>query len=328
MSAPAGRAAGDGAGEFGLIAKFFDRGPPRRATRGIGDDCAVLAGLPAGEQYAVSTDMLIEDRHFFPGTAPMALGHKALAVNLSDLAANGAEPVAFTLALSLPSRDDAWLGEFARGVFELADIHGCELVGGDTTRGPLVICITVFGAVPAGGVLSRDAAQPGDDLWVSGRLGAPAWAVDEIRAGRGNGLPADVLHRLEWPQPRVALGLALRHLARAAIDISDGLVGDVGHIADRSRVGIEIIADALPLARTPLLADPVRALHYALAGGDEYELAFTAAAENREAIEAIGARLGIALSRIGAIDASQGVRVVDARGRRVDGLWRSHDHFA
>lgn len=314
-------------GEFGLIRQHFDRGPPRRATRGIGDDCALLAPLPAGRQYAVSTDLLIEDRHFFPGTDPGALGHKSLAVNLSDLAANGAEPIAFTLALSLPARDDVWLGSFARGLFALADRFDCELIGGDTTRGPLTVCITVFGSVPAGGVLSRDAAQPGDDVWVSGRLGAPAWAVDEIRAGRASGVPAEVRERLEWPQPRVALGLSIRHLARAAVDVSDGLVGDLGHIAERSRVGIELHAEAIPVASSPVASDCARALRYALAGGDEYELAFTAATENRDAIAAVGERLALPLARIGRVDASSGVRVVDARGLALADLWRSHDHF-
>ncbi|MCP5266431.1 MAG: thiamine-phosphate kinase [Burkholderiaceae bacterium] len=314
-------------GEFELIRRYFDRGPARRAALGIGDDCAILAPPRGMDSLAVSSDMLLVDRHFFADDPPESIGHKCLAVNLSDLAACGAAPLAFTLALALPTPDEAWLDAFSRGLFQIADRFDCELVGGDTTRGPLAISITVFGSVPGDAALRRDRAQPGDDVWVSGTFGGPAWAVQEIRAGRRSGLPVALLDRLTRPQPRVELGLALRHLASAAIDVSDGLLGDLGHIAERSRVGMTLRADSVPVdAPVAALDDPIR-LACAWSGGDVYELAFCAAVENRAAIDALSARFGIALTRIGSVEAGEGIRVVDARGLTLGGLPRSHDHF-
>ncbi|MBK5207006.1 MAG: thiamine-phosphate kinase, partial [Polaromonas sp.] len=214
-------------GEFELIARYFTR-PAARAALGVGDDCALLQPKP-GTQLAISSDMLVEDRHFFPDVDPFTLGHKALAVNLSDLAACGAKPLAFTLALALPRADDAWLAPFSRGLWALADAHGCELIGGDTTQGPLNICITVFGEVPKGQALLRSGAQAGDEVYVSGTLGDARLALEALR-GRV-ALPAEVLaqarRRLEQPTPRVALGQALRGVATATIDVSDGLLGDL-----------------------------------------------------------------------------------------------------
>ena len=239
-------------GEFELIRRFFERpAAAGRARLGIGDDCALL-DVPGGESLAVSTDMLVEGRHFFPDVDPEALGHKALAVNLSDLAAMGARPLGFTLALALPAADEAWLEAFSRGLFALADAQGCELVGGDTTRGPLALCVTVHGTVPPALALRRDGARAGDDLWVSGALGAAALAVE--RRLRGEPVPAGALARLDRPEPRVALGLGLRGLARAAIDLSDGLAGDLGHVLARSSaaagvpLGAALERDALPVA--------------------------------------------------------------------------------
>ncbi len=309
-------------GEFELIRRFFDRGPARRCALGIGDDCAVLHPPAPGTTLAVSTDMLVSGRHFLPEVDPAALGHKALAVNLSDLAAMGARPLAFTLALALPQADEAWLQRFAAGLFALADRHDCELAGGDTTRGPLNVCVTVLGELPVGAALRRDRAEPGDDLWVSGELGGAALAVSQPDAD------ADARMRLDRPEPRVALGLALRHLARAAIDLSDGLIGDLGHVCERSRVGAEVLWPAVPLAPALSALPPGQQPGLALAGGDDYELLFTAAPENRSSIEALAAPLGLRLSRIGAIVAGAGVRVVDARGRPVPIDRRSHDHFA
>ena len=224
-------------GEFELIARHFKR-PVRRAALGVGDDCALLSPRP-GMQLAVSSDMLVEGRHFFPDVDPEALGHKALAVNLSDLAACGAEPLAFTLALALPHADDAWLAAFAKGLFALADAHGCELVGGDTTRGPLNICITVFGEVPTGQALLRSGAKVGDDIYVSGHLGDARLALEALQGHIA--LPPEALAaarlRLEQPTPRVALGQALRGVASSALDVSDGLLGDLGHILRASGTG-------------------------------------------------------------------------------------------
>ena len=302
-------------GEFELIRRYFERGPARRAQLGIGDDCALLPSRPDGNGraslLAISTDMLVAGRHFHDDVSPRALGHKSLAVNLSDLAAMGADPRAFTLGLALPAVDEAWLEGFTQGLFELADRHGCELIGGDTTRGPLTICITVFGDCPNGEALRRDRAEPGDDLWVSGELGAPAYAVRERSAGRRLPDEHPAVRRLQWPVPRLELGRELRHLARAAIDLSDGLIG--GRLVRAS-----------PDLRVP--PEPVRQV-LALGGGDDYELLFTAAEENRPAIEALGHRLDIPLSRIGRIVAGHGVTVLNGRGKPIHTDVRSFDHF-
>ncbi|MEJ7931602.1 thiamine-phosphate kinase [Ramlibacter sp. AN1015] len=316
-------------GEFDVIARFFTRAA-RRSPLGVGDDCALLAPR-AGMQLAVSTDLLIEGRHFLSTVDPHRLGHKCLAVNLSDLAACGAEPLAFTLALSLPQADPDWLEPFSRGLLGLADAHGCELVGGDTTRGPLSICITVFGEVPAGQALLRSGARPGDDVWVSGSLGDARLALEVFR-GRV-GLPSAAFeaarNRLEQPTPRVALGLALRGLASAAADVSDGLAGDLGHILRRSGVGACIEAEAV----RALLAvrdgvGEAEALALALSGGDDYELVFTAAPQHRGAVQDAAAQCATSVRRIGRIEADPGLRVLDAQGRPLSLNHASFDHFA
>lgn len=323
-----GAAIGESIGEFELIRRFFDRGPARRVELGIGDDCALIAPR-AGHVLAVSTDMLVCGRHFLADVDPRQLGHKTLAVNLSDLAAMGAEPLAFTLAIALPRVDVKWLEGFSAGLFAIADRHRCELVGGDTTAGPLNLSITVFGELPAGVALRRDRAEPGDDLWVSGEIGGAACALRRRLAGQplAPGHPSAV--RLHSPEPRVALGVALRHLARAAIDLSDGLIGDLGHICERSRVGAEIALADLPVAEVlgapPYPIDTMRSV---LSEGDDYELLFTAAPENRAAIEALAAPLGLPLTRIGAITAGDGIRLRDARGAPVHIDARGFDHFA
>ncbi len=318
-------------GEFELIARHFLR-PVHRSPLGVGDDCALLQPRP-GMQLAVSTDMLVEGRHFLSTVDPRRLGHKALAVNLSDLAACGAQPLAFTLALALPQADDAWLAGFADGLLELADAHGCELVGGDTTRGPLCISITVFGEVPAGGALLRSGARAGDDLWVSGTLGDARLALE---AFRGNvALPGPVFEaarrRMEQPEPRVALGLALRGLASAAIDVSDGLLGDLGHVLDRSAVGACIEAAAarkLLAASHPGWSLPdQQALDLVLAGGDDYELAFTAPVERRAAVLAAGETSGTPVTRIGSIEARAGLRLLQADGEVQPLAAAGFDHF-
>ncbi len=317
--------------EFDLIARYFTR-PPRAGgpvRLGVGDDCALLAP-PPGESLAVSTDMLVEGRHFFAGADPCSLGHKALAVNLSDLAAMGARPLGFTLALSLPAADAGWLEPFSRGLLALADAHGIELIGGDTTRGPLNLCITVFGSVPDGQALRRDAAAAGDEVWVSGTLGDARLALEALQ-GRLALDPARLAAaqpRLDRPEPRVALGNALRGVATAALDVSDGLLGDLGHILKRSAVGAVIDADALPYGDALAHEAPERRREFALNGGDDYELCFTAPAARRQAVLDAAARAGVAVTRIGQLTPVPGLRVTDAAGNALAVHSRSFDHFA
>ncbi len=313
-------------GEFDLIARYFTR-PARGAVLGVGDDCALLAP-GAGMQLAVAADMLVEGRHFFAGTDPQALGHKALAVNLSDLAAMGAQPWAFLLALALPDADASWLAAFSAGMFALADAHGIELVGGDTTRGPRNLCITVLGQLPAGQALRRDAARAGDQLWVSGTPGDARLALGQLRGEwRIAGFDAALRARLERPTPRVALGLALRGVAHAAIDVSDGLLGDLGHLLRASGVGAEVGVDAIP-ASAPLAAQPsARRRDCQLAGGDDYELLFTAPADARDAVLRAADAAATPVACIGRIDAAPGLRLRDAAGAALHDTYASFDHF-
>lgn len=317
--------------EFDLIARYFVRPahPKNRATLGIGDDCALLTQQD-GMQTAISSDMLVEGRHFFAGADAYKLGHKSLAVNLSDLAAMGAEPVAFTLALSLPSADEAWLAKFSAGLFALADEHNCELIGGDTTKGPLNICITIFGQTPMGFALRRDTAQIGDDIWVSGTLGDARLALGAML--KEYELDAKLLNasavRLHTPQPRVALGLALRGIAHAALDVSDGLMGDLGHILKKSGLGTTLNVDALPAGAMLQKQPEEMRRRFTLAGGDDYELCFTAPASKRE--EVLGAALAAntPVTRIGVIEAAPGTRLLDSDGKTLALQIASFDHFA
>ena len=323
-------------GEFDLIARYFTR-PVRHAALGVGDDCALLAPRP-GMQLAISSDMLVEGRHFFADVDPEALGHKALAVNLSDLAACGARPLAFTLALALPRVDEAWLAGFSKGLLALADAHGCELVGGDTTQGPLNICITVFGEVPAGQALLRSGARAGDDIYVSGTLGDARLALEALlgHIHLPDELLAQARQRLERPTPRVALGLALRGIASSAMDVSDGLLGDFGHILKASGVGacirtdetIKLIAaGAFPSSARGQLKQKL--LHQCtLAGGDDYELLFTAPPQHRAAVAEAAAQSRTPVTRIGQVEAAPGLRLLDAQGMPVENRFASFDHFA
>jgi thiamine-monophosphate kinase len=314
--------------EFDLIARHFTRATPG-AVLGVGDDCALLAPTP-GMQLAVSSDMLLEGRHFAPQDSPAGLGHKSLAVNLSDLAAMGATPRWATLAIALPAADDAWLTAFARGFFRIADLHGIELVGGDTTRGALTISITVIGEVPPGQALRRDGARPGDDVWVSGVIGSAALAL-AYRQGRlfmEQVDAAKVLPALYLPTPRVALGIALRGVASSAIDISDGLLGDLGHILERSRVGATLefaSLPTLPVAQAYLHEKVAR--DCVLAGGDDYELCFTAPAERRDAVAAAAQSAGVAVTRIGRINTEPGLALIDADGKPLPFEKTGYDHF-
>lgn len=315
-------------GEFELIEKYFNRAP-RRAALGVGDDCALI-DVDLGMRLAVSSDMLVEGRHFLSTVAPERLGHKALAVNLSDLAACGATPLAFTLALSLPRADEAFIAPLAQGLFALADAHDIELVGGDTTAGPLNICITAFGQVPPEQVLLRSGARPGHDIWVSGRLGDARLALEVFRGHvvlPGSAFE-EVRRAMELPQPRVPLGLALRGVATSAIDLSDGLLGDLGHVMRLSGVGATVDVDALP--RSAVLGAQPAALQRQclLAGGDDYELLFTAPPSRRDAVLEAAREARVPVTRCGVVEAGEDLRVVDGQGRAVDvaGV-RGFDHF-
>jgi len=314
--------------EFDLIRKYFTR-PAPNALLGVGDDAALLKAS-AGNVLAVSSDMLVSGTHFFPDTDPFLLGHKTLAVNLSDMAAMGATPRWATLAIALPGADETWLERFSAGFFALAQQYGVELVGGDTTRGPLNLCVTIFGEVPAQQALRRSGAQPGDEVWVSGTLGDAALALAHLQ-GRillsetGFAACARVLHQ---PQPRVALGLALRGIASSAIDISDGLLADLGHILDASQSGAEIELVSLPVssAMQTYAALPLGE-QCALSGGDDYELCFTAPAMRHAEIMGIGARLSLQLTCIGKIVAGSGCIVHDAAGNRLNFGNNGYEHF-
>jgi len=315
--------------EFSLIERFFTK-PTPHAVLGVGDDAALMAIAP-GMELAVSTDMLVSSTHFFPDADPRKLGWKALAVNVSDMAAMGAQPRWATLALALPHADETWLKAFASGFFACAGEFGIDLVGGDTTRGPLNLSITIFGEIPCGQALRREGAQPDDDIWVSGTLGGSALALAAIQGQTT--LDTDDLDAcrqlLDMPQPRVDLGLALRGIATSAVDISDGLLGDLGHILERSRVGAELCFDALPAhaALEPLLAEE-RAQHCLLAGGDDYELCFTAPRAKHNEIKALEDQLGLRLSRVGKITAATGLQLLDAAGNPMPKPGRGYDHFA
>jgi thiamine-monophosphate kinase len=281
---------------------------------------------------AVSTDMLLAGTHFFPDADPEKLGHKALAVNLSDLAAMGAGPRWATLAIALPQADEKWIAAFAQGFFRLAARFGVELVGGDTTRGPLAISVTAMGEVPRELALKRDAALAGDDIWLSGATGEAALALAHLkgRVKLEGAVREACLARLHTPEPRVALGSRLRGLARSAIDVSDGLLADLGHVLEASGVGAELVWEKLPRA-IAIAGCPDKALadDCLLAGGDDYELVFTASTGKRGRIEALGKELGIPLALIGvAVGGDPVLSLRDARGELVSSPHKGFDHFA
>jgi thiamine-monophosphate kinase len=319
--------------EFELIARFFTR-PPRSSSvvLGVGDDAALLAPTP-GHVVVAAVDMLVGGRHFFSDADPETIGHKALAVNLSDIAAMGATPKWALLALALPDSDPQWLAAFARGFLALADEHAVELVGGDTTRGPLNLCVTILGEIPAGEAITRAGARVGDDIYVSGELGDAALAV-AARAGR-IALDAAAMSaccaRLDRPTPRLALGTRLRGVANAMLDVSDGLTGDLGHILDASAVSAVIDLDSVP--HSPVLATRLSGADRALgrqcllAGGDDYELCFTATPAASAQIGAIAREVHLPLTRIGEVVPGRGLTIRDEQGAAIE-LPRAYDHFA
>ena len=332
-------------GEFDLIQRFFKTQSeamlaknPGSVILGIGDDCALLETDPA-EEIAITSDMLVSGRHFFADANPEWLGWKALAVNLSDLAAMGAKPLGFTLALALPKADPVWLEAFSKGLFAIAHQYSCPLIGGDTTAGPLNICITAFGSVPREKAIRRSGALEGDDIWASGCLGDARLTLaalrHEIKLSK-NDLEA-IEARMHQPTPRVNLGIALRNIANAALDISDGLLGDLKHILKQSNQDAEIFLDQLPKSATLSNQSMDIQNQYAASGGDDYELCFTAPASKRDEIAKISADLKLPLTQIGSIKRMQKstpeIKLINSTGvvlkqEQVNQLFQSFDHFA
>ncbi len=319
-------------GEFALIDKYFTRATPS-AILGPGDDCALLQPTP-GKQLAITTDMLVAGTHFLPDTDPKNLGWKALAVNLSDLAAMGATPRWALLAGSLPAVDEPWIAKFAEGFFACAAEYGVDIVGGDTTRGPLNLCITALGECEPGQALRRDGAQAGDLIWVSGRPGLAGLGLAQLQGRIALPEPWNRLcvSALERPRPRVALGRALVGVASAAIDVSDGLLADLGHICERS--GLAAVVQLVQLPHLPkgetYDADLRRiALECQLAGGDDYELCFTTPPAQAQAVGQIAARLDLPLWCIGSMaeGVAGEVTVLDPDGNPIEFSRRGYDHF-
>ncbi|MCK6408664.1 thiamine-phosphate kinase [Thauera sp.] len=315
--------------EFDLIRRHFTRST-RHTELAVGDDAALLAPRP-GMQLAVSTDMLVAGTHFLADTDPQDLGWKTLAVNVSDLAAMGAEPRWAFLALALPHADEAWIAAFARGFFACADTFGVDLAGGDTTRGPLTLSVSIIGEIPAGAAVTRAGGRAGDDLWVSGQPGRAALGLAALR-GETSLLPGAYeacVGALQRPQPRVALGGALRGLASAMLDVSDGLLGDLRHILECSATGAVVDVAALPLAALHATGtDPALCRHCLLSGGDDYELLFAAPFTRRADVAALATRLGLPLHRIGHLSAEPGqLRLRESDGNLATPTAYGYDHF-
>ena len=331
-------------GEFDVIQRFFKTqseamlaGNPRSVTLGIGDDCALLKTDPH-EEIAITSDMLVSGRHFFEDANPEWLGWKALAVNLSDLAAMGAKPLGFTLALALPKADPSWLEAFSKGLFAIANQYSCPLIGGDTTAGPLNICITAFGSIPKEKAIHRSRALKDDDIWVSGTVGDARLTLaalrHEITLSKTD--LALIEPRMHQPTPRVELGIALREIASSALDISDGLLGDLRHILKQSNKDAEVFLGRIPKSATLLKQSADTQTQYAACGGDDYELCFTAPISQREAITKIGANLNLPLTQIGSIKSMQNlapeIRLINNAGvtlnqPEANTLLQSFDHF-
>lgn len=308
--------------EFELIDRYFRR-PTQHTVLGVGDDGAIVRPSP-GMELVVSTDMLVAGTHFLADADPGDLGWKVLAVNVSDMAAMGAQPRWALLAAALPAATESWIEKFARGFFACADAFGIDVIGGDTTKGPRNFCVTIFGEVPAGTALLRSGAKPGDEVWISGHPGRAALALAHLQGRTTLGEPqlADCLAALHRPQPRVALGLALRGIATAAIDVSDGLLADLGHILEASRMAAKLKIGVSP--------EPTFQEACLLSGGDDYELAFTAPASRHADIEALSATFQLVLTCIGTIVAGAPgeIELTDAAGRPVEIGPRGYDHFA
>jgi thiamine-monophosphate kinase len=321
-------------GEFELIRRYFARGNGRAATStgvelGIGDDAAVLR-VPEGEDLVAAVDTIVEGRHFPLQSEPRSVGHRALAVNLSDLAAMGAQPRWALLALTIPASDEDWLEGFAGGLLALADQHGVALVGGDTTAGPLTISVQMLGSVPRGGALRRSGAQEGDLLVVTGSLGDAAAGLDVLqRKGRAadDAFEQELVRRFEYPTPHVQLGLAVRRIASAAMDLSDGLAGDLPKLAQASGLSAHVQVERLPQSAALRATVPVtRGRDFALAGGDDYELLLTVSRQQYQELASTAQRLGVALTTIGEMRRGGGVNW-SLDGRHFEVTARGYDHF-
>jgi thiamine-monophosphate kinase len=317
--------------EFDIIHRYFTR--PNHALLGIGDDAALIKPT-AGLELAISTDTLVSGQHFFPDTDPYMLGHKSLAVNLSDMAAMGAKPCWATLALTIPrdllNHNELWLAAFANGFFKLAQQHQVGLIGGDTTCGPLNICVQIIGEVKKGKALRRSGAKPGDDIWISGHLGDAALALAHQQQ-RIQLTPTEIkacLPALHTPEPRISLGRRLISVAHSAIDISDGLMADLEHMLTNSNVAATINMNDLACSETlnNYLPQPL-AISCLLSGGDDYELCFTAAKTKQSEIEKLAIELSIPLTRIGKITPGKGLRVLDTNGKVIKLETKGYDHF-
>jgi thiamine-monophosphate kinase len=315
--------------EFNLIKQYFTR-PVKDTNLGVGDDAALITLSPE-HQLAISTDMSVAGTHFFNDSPPYFIGWKSLAVNISDMAAMGATPKWATLAIALPDVDKDWLSEFSRGFFACANFFDVSLIGGDTTRGPLNISVQIMGEIPNGKSLRRDGAKVGDEIWVSGSLGGAALAVYKIQQNTfDTNKPSDqcLLEKLQHPQPRVSLGLALRGIANSAIDVSDGLIADLGHILECSNLGATIHWPKLPhfdSSHENLSIESIQS--FTLTGGDDYELCFTASSQRHSDIINIGKSLGITLSQVGIIKADDGLNVLDDRNNPISIKGSGYDHF-
>ena len=332
-------------GEFDLIQRFFQTqselmlaNNPGSIKLGIGDDCALLK-TDAAEELAITSDMLVSGRHFFADANPEWLGWKALAVNLSDLSAMGARPLGFTLALALPEANSVWLEAFSKGLFAIANQFACPLIGGDTTAGPLNICITAFGSIPRDKAIRRSGALAGDDIWVSGVVGDARLALAALRheIELGGGDFEAIAVRMHQPTPRVQLGIALRGIANSALDVSDGLLGDLRHILSQSNKDAEIFLEQIPKSTTLRKQSSAIQNQYAANGGDDYELCFTAASSARDTITKISGDLNLPLTQIGSIKSMQHlapeIYIVDKNGKKLNTqqaglLLKSFDHFA
>ena len=331
-------------GEFDLIQRFFKAGADAMRSNnekvialGIGDDCALLKPV-AGEEIAITSDMLVEGRHFLLDANPELLGRKALAVNLSDLAAMGAKPLGFTLAIALPKVDTVWLDAFAKGLFAIANQYSCPLIGGDTTAGPLTISITAFGSVPYGKAIRRSGAKAGDDIWISGAVGDARLTLAALR--HEINLPENDLkqieHRMHNPTPRVELGIKVRDIASAALDVSDGLLGDLQHILKQSQVSAEVFLERIPKSGILQKQNEDIQNQFAARGGDDYEICFTAPLDKRNTIDEISKALNLPLTRIGSITekvtAIEKLSLLNKNSDLLDdaktaALLKSFDHF-